>query len=223
MTQPILALFDLDHTLLPIDSDYMWGKYLVEIGAVPAAQFEQDNQRLMDSYNAGTLEAHESLPILLAPLAAHPKAQLDQWHQQYMQTYILPNITSAAQALVAKHAQQGHLTAIVTATNSFVTQPVAQALKVPHLVATEPELINEKFTGNWIGTPCFKEGKVTKVKQWLATLNLQLSDFEETWFYSDSSNDIPLLEAVTHPVACNPSNSLEQTALARGWRIIRLW
>ncbi len=227
--KPTLALFDLDHTLLPLDSDYAWGQFLVKVGAVDAASFAADNQRLMDSYNAGTLTAAESLPILLAPLAAHPRAQLDAWHTQFMNEVITPALLPAARALLARHTNQVHTVLIVTATNRFVTAPIAAALGVAgtHLIATEPETsngqLNGVFTGRWVGTPSFKEGKITRVNEWLAQQGQQLSDFEESWFYSDSSNDVPLLEAVSHPVACNPSAGLETTAIERGWRIIKLW
>ena len=226
MTQPAqqsLALFDLDHTLLPLDSDYEWGQFLVSVGAVDAATFAADNQRLMDSYNAGTLTAAESLPILLAPLAAHPKAQLEAWHAQFMARHILPAIKPAAQALLAHHVNRGDLIAIVTATNRFVTAPIAAAFGVSHLLATEPEAVDGKFTGGWVDEACFKAGKITHVRDWLAVQGKTLADFEESWFYSDSANDLPLMTQVTHPVACNPSSSLEAVAIAKGWRIVRLW
>jgi HAD superfamily hydrolase (TIGR01490 family) len=227
--KPSLALFDLDHTLLPLDSDYAWGQFLVKVGAVDAASFAADNQRLMDSYNAGTLTAAESLPILLAPLAAHPRAQLDTWHAQFMAEVITPALLPAARAILSRHTNQGHTVLIVTATNRFVTAPIAAALGVPdtHLIATEPEtmtgLWDSPFTGRWVGTPSFKAGKISRVNDWLAARGQTLANFEESWFYSDSSNDLPLLEVVSHPVACNPSAGLEATAIARGWRIIRLW
>ncbi len=223
--KPTLALFDLDHTLLPLDSDYAWGQFLVKVGAVDAASFAADNQRLMDSYNAGTLTAAESLPILLAPLAAHPRAQLDAWHAQFMYEVISPALLPAARALLARHVNQGHTVLIVTATNRFVTAPIAAALGVPntHLIATEAEAVNGQFTGRWLGTPSFKAGKITRVNDWLAQRSWALSDFEESWFYSDSVNDIPLMSVVTHPVACNPSKTLEDHAIAQGWRIVRLW
>jgi HAD superfamily hydrolase (TIGR01490 family) len=227
--KPSLALFDLDHTLLPLDSDYAWGQFLVKVGAVDAASFAADNQRLMDSYNAGTLTAAESLPILLAPLAAHPRAQLDAWHAQFMAEVIAPALLPAARAILSRHTNQGHTVLIVTATNRFVTAPIAAALGVPdtHLIATEPEtmtgLWDSPFTGRWVGTPSFKAGKISRVNDWLAARGQTLANFEESWFYSDSSNDLPLLEVVSHPVACNPSAGLEATAIDRGWRIIRLW
>lgn len=223
--KPTLALFDLDHTLLPLDSDYSWGKFLVHVGAVQASRFAADNQRLMDAYNAGTLNAQDSLPILLAPLAAHSKAQLDAWHTQFMAQIIAPFITAPAKALLAKHANRGDTVVIVTATNRFVAAPIAQAFGVPdsHLIATEPEFTDGRYTGRWLGTPSFKEGKVIRVKQWLAQRGLALSDYETSWFYSDSANDIPLMSVVTHPVACNPSPALEAHSLAQGWRIQKLW
>jgi HAD superfamily phosphoserine phosphatase-like hydrolase len=165
--KPSLALFDLDHTLIPLDSDYTWGQFLVQIGAVDTARFEADNQRLMDSYNAGTLTAEQSLPILLAPLAAHPKAQLDAWHAQFMAQTISPVITPQAKALLARHVNQGHTVLIVTATNRFVTAPIAAALGVPdsHLIATEAEFKHGAYTGRWLGTPSFKAGKISRVLQ----------------------------------------------------------
>ena len=220
-----LALFDLDHTLIPLDSDYAWGQFLVEVGAVDPVSFEADNQRLMDSYNAGTLTAAESLPILLAPLAAHSKAKLDAWHAQFMAQVIAPALTPQASAVLGQHVNQGHTVVIVTATNRFVTAPIARALGVPdsHLIATEPEFVNGAYTGSWLGTPSFKEGKIVRVNEWLAQRGLTLNDFKNTWFYSDSANDLPLMKVVTHPVACNPSTALEAYAIAHGWRINRLW
>ncbi len=226
---PVLALFDLDHTLLPLDSDYAWGQFLVKVGAVDAVQFAHENQRLMDSYNAGTLTPETSLPILLAPLAAHSRQQLSLWHAQFMREIIEPALLPAARAVLAHHTLQGHTTLIVTATNRFVTEPIAQAFGIDsaHLIATEPETegnqANAAFTGRWVGTPSFKAGKVTRVNEWLAARQLSLSDFSETWFYSDSINDVPLMEAVSHPVACNPSTALEAYALEKNWRIQRLW
>jgi HAD superfamily hydrolase (TIGR01490 family) len=241
---PVLALFDLDHTLLPLDSDFSWGQFLVKVGAVDADSFALKNQVLMDSYNAGTLTAATSLPILLAPLAAHSRAQLAAWHAQFMQTVIEPAILPAARAVLAHHARQGHTIAIVTATNRFVTQPIAAALGVDaqHLIAVELELFDGSqygdktaqeaqgaqgsdipFTGRWLGTPSFKEGKITRVNEWLAARGMALTDFAQTWFYSDSMNDVPLMSVLTHPVACNPSAALEAHALAKGWPIQRLW
>jgi HAD superfamily hydrolase (TIGR01490 family) len=228
-SQSVLALFDLDHTLLPLDSDYSWGQFLVTVGAVDALQFAAENQRLMDSYNAGTLSAETSLPILLAPLAAHSRQQLKTWHAQFMTEIIEPALLPAARAVLAHHTQQGHTILIVTATNRFVTEPIAQALGVnpSHLIATEPETegnqVDARFTGAWVGTPSFKSGKVTRVNQWLSARGLTLNDFSETWFYSDSINDVPLMEAVSHPVACNPSKALAAHAIANNWRIQRLW
>jgi HAD superfamily hydrolase (TIGR01490 family) len=221
--KPVLALFDLDHTLLPLDSDYAWGQFLVSVGAVDASSFAADNQRLMDQYNAGTLTASASLPILLAPLAAHPRSQLDAWQAQFMSKIIEPAITAQAKALLARHNHQGHQIAIVTATNRYVTAPIAAAFGVAHLIATEPEMAGDQFTGRWIGTPSFKAGKISRVNEWLASRGQSMTDFAETWFYSDSANDLPLLKVVSHPVACNPSPSLEAHAIEQGWRIQKLW
>ncbi len=225
----VLALFDLDHTLLPLDSDYAWGQFLITVGAVNAVQFAAENQRLMDSYNAGTLTAEIALPILLAPLAAYSRHTLANWHTQFMRNIIEPALLPAAKALLSHHKQQGHTIVIVTATNRFVTQPIAAALGVDayHLIATEPETVenhpDKPYTGGWVGTPSFKEGKVIRVNQWLAIQGLSLNSFSETWFYSDSINDIPLMAAVSHPVACNPSPALKAHALQQNWRIQNLW
>lgn len=225
----VLALFDLDHTLLPLDSDYAWGQFLVKIGAVDSVQFTIDNQRLMDQYNAGTLTAEMALPILLAPLAAHSRETLTYWQAQFIQDIIKPAILPEAQALLAHHKHQGHTLVIVTATNRFVTEPIAKLFGIDsyHLIATEPETVENKpnnpYTGRWVGTPSFKEGKIIRVNEWLATHSLSLQDFSQTWFYSDSINDIPLMNTVTHPVACNPSEALKNYAIEKNWRIQTLW
>jgi HAD superfamily hydrolase (TIGR01490 family) len=217
-----LVLFDLDNTLLDGDSDYEWAQFLIEQGVLERASYEQRNQDFFDQYKAGTLDIHEFLDFQLAPLAQYTRAQLDAWHAQFMELKILPIITGAARRLVARHRQQGHLCAVVTATNSFVTAPIAREFGVAHLVATEPEEIGGRFTGKVSGTPCFREGKIVRVEQWLAAQGNRWDDFSGSRFYSDSHNDLPLLERVTHPIAVRPDPSLKQTALARGWDVISL-
>jgi len=217
-----LVLFDLDNTLLDGDSDYEWAQFLIEQGVLERASYEHRNQAFFDQYKAGQLDIHAFLDFQLAPLALYPRAQLDAWHAGFMALKILPIISAAARRLVARHLQPGHLCAIVTATNSFVTAPIAREFGVAHLIATEPEETAGQFTGRVSGTPCFREGKVTRVEQWLAAQGKRWSEFSESRFYSDSHNDLPLLERVSRPIAVRPDASLEQTARARGWEIIAL-
>ena len=217
-----LVLFDLDNTLLDGDSDYEWAQFLIEQGVLERKSYERRNQEFFDQYKAGRLDIHAFLDFQLAPLARHPRAQLDAWHAHFMQLKILPIISPASRRLVAGHLQDAHLCAIVTATNSFITAPIAREFGVAHLVATEPEEVGGKFTGKVSGTPCFREGKITRVEEWLRAQGKHWSDFSESRFYSDSHNDLPLLERVTHPIAVHPDHPLKQTALARGWDVITL-
>ena len=219
-----LALFDLDHTLLPLDSDHQWAQYLARTGRAgdPAVALAR-NEDLMNRYNAGALTAEQAAEFMLGLLAAHPPHLLAAWHEDYMQRVIRPVITEQALSLVQKHLEAGDLCAIVTATNSFVTAPIARAFGVPTLIATEPEYLSGRYTGKIDGTPSFKEGKVLRVKAWLATLNRKLEDFSESYFYSDSINDLPLLEVVTHPIVTNPSPSLLNVAKERNWPVLNMF
>ena len=217
-----LVLFDLDNTLLEGDSDYEWAQFLIDRGVLERASYEQRNQDFFDQYKAGRLDIYAFLDFQLAPLARYPREQLDAWHAQFMAQKILPLISEAARRLVRRSVHDGHLCAIVTATNSFVTAPIAREFGVAHLVATEPEQLGGRFTGRVSGTPCFREGKVTRVDEWLAALGRRWEEFSDSRFYSDSHNDLPLLERVTHPVAVRPDHPLKQAALARGWEIISL-
>lgn len=219
-----LALFDLDHTLLPLDSDYQWADFLARSGrAGDPAEALRRNDELMDRYNAGNLTADETYEFMLGLLTRADINELNQWHAAYMDAVIAPAITPVALELVNKHIEQGDLCAIVTATNEFVTTPIAKAFNIDHLVATVPEIINNRYTGKVQGTPCYQEGKITRVQQWLQGQGLKLDDFAETWFYSDSINDVPLMEHVTHPVATNPSPALRAVALERGWPVLDLF
>jgi HAD superfamily hydrolase (TIGR01490 family) len=224
MTSQRLALFDLDHTLLPLDSDHQWAQYLARTGRAgdPAVALAR-NEDLMNRYNAGALTAEQAAEFMLGLLAAHPPHLLAAWHEDYMQRVIRPVITEQALTLVQKHLEAGDLCAIVTATNSFVTAPIARAFGVPTLIATEPEYLSGRYTGKIDGTPSFKEGKVLRVKAWLATLNRKLEDFSESYFYSDSVNDLPLLEVVTHPIVTNPSPSLLNVAKERNWPVLNMF
>jgi HAD superfamily hydrolase (TIGR01490 family) len=219
-----LALFDLDHTLLPLDSDHQWAQYLARTGRAgdPAVALAR-NEDLMNRYNAGALTAEQAAEFMLGLLAAHPPHLLAAWHEDYMQRVIRPVITEQALTLVQKHLEAGDLCAIVTATNSFVTAPIARAFGVPTLIATEPEYLSGRYTGKIDGTPSFKEGKVLRVNAWLATLNRKLEDFSESYFYSDSINDLPLLEVVTHPIVTNPSPSLLNVAKERNWPVLNMF
>lgn len=219
-----LALFDLDHTLLPIDSDYEWGQFLCRIGAVDADAFKRRNDDFFAQYQAGTLDPVEYLEFSLGTLAGFPRAKLDQMHAQFMREVIAPAIKPAARALLQQHLDQGDLVAIVTATNHFVTAPIAEALGVSHLIAAMPETTADgNITGKLLGTPTQGEGKVVHTKAWLAKLGKRLEDFETVHFYSDSHNDIPLMSVVTHPVATNPNAALTSHAAAQGWPTIKLF
>jgi HAD superfamily hydrolase (TIGR01490 family) len=218
-----LVLFDLDNTLLAGDSDYEWAQFLIGEGVLDRAFYESENDRFYAEYKAGTLDILEFLDFQLAPLARYPRARLDAWHARFMTEKIRPLITGKARALVQRSLEGGALVAIVTATNSFVTAPIARELGVPHLVATEPERDeNGSYTGKVAGTPCFQAGKIERVEAWLSTRGRALAHFAPSWFYSDSRNDIPLLERVSHPVAVDPDPALAATARERGWPILSL-
>ncbi len=219
-----LALFDLDHTLLPIDSDYSWADFLARTGrAGDPQEAVRRNEELMEKYTAGRLTAQEGAEFMLGLLARHDPADLAAWHEEFMRVVIRPAIRPEALTLVREHLRAGDLCAIVTATNSFVTAPIARAFGVQHLLATEPAFEAGRYTGKIAGIACFQEGKVTRVRQWLDALGLALDAFEQSYFYSDSVNDVPLLESVTHPVATNPGAGLRSIALSRGWRILDLF
>jgi HAD superfamily hydrolase (TIGR01490 family) len=217
-----LALFDLDNTLLIGDSDYEWGQFLVDRGILDRATYEAQNRAYYEQYVAGTLDIHEYLGFALRPLAAHGPQELARWHADFMASRILPMVSPEARALVRRHLEGGDLCAIITATNSFVTAPIAREFGVSHLIATEPEAREGRFTGRVAGTPCFREGKVRRLDEWLAARNSRLADFAQSVFYSDSHNDLPLLERVTRPVAVDPDAQLAAEARRRGWEVISL-
>lgn len=214
-----LAIFDLDNTLLGGDSDYLWGNYLVEKGLVDGAYYERENQRFYDEYRSGRLDIYEFLDFSLRPLAETPIAQLRALREQFMREKIEPIILPAARKLLDHHRQRGHLLLIITATNQFVTAPIAAALGVEHLLATDPEMIDGRYTGRVAGVPTFREGKVQRLTEWLQRHGHHLAD---AWFYSDSHNDLPLLELVTNPVAVDPDETLRVHAEAKGWPVISL-
>jgi HAD superfamily hydrolase (TIGR01490 family) len=217
-----LALFDLDNTLLSGDSDFEWAQFLIGKGVVDREVQEAKNLEFYEQYKAGTLDIQAFLAFQLAPLTRHPRTELDAWHREYMERHIRPLIGDAARALVRGHREAGDLCALVTATNSFVTGPIAREFGVPHLIATVPEWEDGRFTGRARGTPSFREGKILRTEAWLESLGLWWGSFERSLFYSDSLNDLPLLSTVDTPVAVDPDDTLRAHATEMGWRIITL-
>ena len=217
-----LALFDLDNTLLSGDSDYEWAQFLIERGELERSHYEARNDHFFRQYKEGRLDIHEFLEFQLAPLARHPRAQLEEWHREFMRAKVQPMIRAKGRELVRRHLADRHLCAIVTSTNSFITAPIARELGVENLLATELEVRDGRFTGKPTGTPSFRQGKVTRLAEWLGAGGRTLASFATSWFYSDSHNDLPLLERVTDPVAVDPDEVLRGEALARGWRVISL-
>ena len=218
-----LTLFDLDNTLLSGDSDFEWGLFLASQGVHDREAYEARNLAFYEAYKAGTLDIGEFLQFQLGPLGRHSREELDRWHRQFMKSHILPLISDAARTLVRQEQERSDLVAIVTATNRFVTAPIAAEFGISHLVATEPEVGDDgQFTGSVQGIPCFREGKIACVNAWLASLGRRWSDFDTTVFYSDSLNDLPLLTHVTHPVAVNPDPTLRAHAHVAHWPILEL-
>ncbi len=217
-----LALFDLDNTLLTSDSDFEWAQFLIEQRVLDREVYEARNLEFYEQYKAGTLDIHKFLDFQLKPLSRHSRIQLDVWHNEFMAKIILPLIAPGAHELINKHMLEGDLCIIITATNRFVTAPIAKALGVNNLIATEPEQKNGEFTGQVSGTPCFREGKITRLENWLDKHNLTWLSFLESWFYSDSLNDMPLLNKVTRPVAVDPDTTLKSYAEKKSWPIISL-
>lgn len=219
-----LALFDLDHTLLPLDSDYQWADFLARTGrAGDPAQAQARNEALMEQYNAGQLTAEQSAEFMLGLLTRASLPELARWHEEFMAEVIRPAIRDNAIDLVQQHMARGDLCAIVTATNDFVTAPIARAFGIPHLIATIAEMERGRYTGRIEGVPSFQAGKIVRVDEWLTGMGLERNAFEKVYFYSDSPNDLPLLEVVSHPIATNPSPALREIALQRGWKVLDLF
>ncbi len=214
-----LAIFDLDNTLLNGDSDYLWGQFLAQQGHVDADFYEKENQRFYNEYVAGSLDIYEFLEFSLAPLSQMSMSQLKQLHNQFMNECIRPIITNKSRSLIQHHADLNHTLLIITATNLFITAPIAEELGIQNILATEPEIINDQYTGKVSGIPCFREGKVDRLKVWLNKTGDNLAD---SYFYSDSHNDLPLLEMVKKPVAVDPDETLQNHAELKGWDIISL-
>ena len=219
-----LALFDLDNTLLAGDSDFEWAQFLISKGVVDREIQEAKNIEFYEHYKAGTLDIYEFLNFQLAPLARHSREELDAWHAEYMERHIRPIMAVKARTLVLEHLAAGDLCAIVTATNSFVTSPIAREFGIQHLIGTIPavDVQNGRFSGQPTGTPSFQGGKIVRVENWLQELGLWWGSFENSYFYSDSHNDLPLMQKVKIPVAVDPDDKLCAHASEMGWKIISL-
>jgi HAD superfamily hydrolase (TIGR01490 family) len=214
-----LAIFDLDNTLLNGDSDYLWGQFLAQQGHVDGAFYEKENQRFYEEYSAGTLDIFEFLEFSLAPLSQIKMSELRQLHNRFMNECIRPIISKKSRALIKEHVSKKDTLLIITATNLFITGPIAEELEIQNIIATEPEIINNRYSGKVLGTPCFREGKVERLTEWLKQTGSNLAD---SCFYSDSHNDLPLLELVKKPVAVDPDDTLRSHAEMKGWDIISL-
>ncbi|MFK7701574.1 HAD family hydrolase [Pseudomonas caspiana] len=214
-----LALFDLDNTLLGGDSDHAWGDYLCERGILDTATYKTRNDEFYQDYLAGTLNLTDYLNFSLEILGSTEMAQLDAWHRDFMRDCIEPIILPKALELIAKHREAGDTLVVITATNRFVTGPIVERLGIETLLATECEMVDGRYTGRTTDVPCFREGKVTRLNRWLEENQLSL---EDSYFYSDSLNDLPLLEKVANPVAVDPDPKLRAEAESRGWPVITL-
>ena len=214
-----LAIFDLDNTLIADDSDYLWGQFLVDQGIVDKSHYEDANAKFYEDYKQGTLDIVEFLRFSLQPLADNDPSQLYQWRAQFIEQAIKPLLLEPAQQLIAKHKDRGDTLLVITATNRFVTEPIVRLYGIENLLATTPEFIDGRYTGGFNGIPCFQEGKVKLLEAWLKGSTETMQD---SWFYSDSHNDLPLLKLVDHPVAVNPDEKLTEFAEDANWPIISL-
>ena len=217
-----LALFDLDNTLLSGDSDFAWAQFLIEEGVLDRELFEAKNLVFYEQYKAGTLDIHEFLDFQLKPLSRHAHKVLNGWHGEFMRRKVRDMMGNAARELVARHRAANDVCVIITATNSFVTAPIAREFGVEYLIATEPEQKDGEFTGRVAGVPCFREGKVIRLESWMARHGWNWDSFAESCFYSDSLNDLPLLRKVKNPVAVDPDSTLRAHAEQHGWRVMTL-
>lgn len=214
-----VAIFDLDNTLITSDSDFLWGEFLVEHNIVDPLEYEQKNRQFYEDYQQGRLDIESYLRFSLKPLARYPLPQLHQWRAEFIQQIIEPLVAPGTPALLDEHRQRGDTLLIISATNLFITEPIAELLEVPHILSTVPEIRQGRYTGDFIGTPTYQHGKVTVLQQWLEQ---QQMDLNGSSFYSDSHNDLPLLELVDHPVAVNPDDILQKHAQLQQWPIIDL-
>jgi HAD superfamily hydrolase (TIGR01490 family) len=214
-----LAIFDLDHTLITGDSDYLWGEYMVENNIVDEQEFRSRNQIYYQDYQRGTLDNEQYLEFALKPLTQYSIEELYAWRADYVEKWIKPIVAPGARELLDNHRNQNHELLIISATHLFVTAPIAQLLGVPTVLSTEPEIIDNRYTGRYLGTPTYQEGKVTALHEWLAK---SVQRMDGSYFYSDSINDLALLEKVDHPITVHPDEQLEAIAEERGWPIINL-
>ncbi len=217
-----LALFDLDNTILAGDSDYNWSRFLIQEGYLDGAIHAEKNEKFYADYKDGTLDIFAFVEFQFKPLARNPKSVLNQLLKKYVEEVIKPMITDKARALVKGHQEAGDLIIVITATNSFITKPIAALFGIENLIGTDPEEKEGEFTGKVSGLPSFKKGKVTRLEAWLKSKDLSLASFEKSYFYSDSHNDLPLMEKVTHPVAVDSDDILSEYATSKGWPQISL-
>ena len=217
-----LALFDLDNTILAGDSDYNWSRFLIQEGYLDGAIHAEKNEKFYADYKAGTFDIYAFVEFQFKPLARNPRTVLNQLLKKYVEEVIKPMITEKARALVKRHQDEGDLIIVITATNSFITKPIAELFGIENLIGTDPEEKEGEFTGKVSGLPSFKEGKVTRLEAWLKGKNLSLASFENSYFYSDSHNDLPLMQKVTHPVAVDSDDVLSEYAKSKGWPQISL-
>ena len=217
-----LALFDLDNTILAGDSDYNWSRFLIQEGYLDGAIHAEKNEKFYADYKAGTLDIYAFVEFQFKPLARNPRAVLNQLLKKYVEEVIKPMITEKARVLVKRHQEEGDLIIVITATNSFITKPIAELFGIENLIGTDPEEKEGEFTGKVSGLPSFKEGKVTRLEAWLKNKKLSLASFEKSYFYSDSHNDLPLMQKVTHPVAVDSDDVLSEYAQSKGWPQISL-
>jgi len=214
-----LALFDLDNTLLSGDSDFLWGEFLSEQGIVDAKVYARENQRFYEEYKSGTLDIHEFQAFSQQPLVQNDLKKMQALRTIFLSEKIQPIMSPASFKLIKKHQDQDDTLVVITATNSFITRPIAQSFGIEHLIATEPEMIDGKYTGKVAGTPCFQEGKVTRLNHWMKQ---HQHDLQDSWFYSDSYNDLPLLLEVKNPVAVDADEKLLKHAKKNNWQIMSL-
>ncbi|WP_041524234.1 histidinol-phosphatase [Gilvimarinus agarilyticus] len=214
-----LAIFDLDHTLIHGDSDHSWGEFLLTHKLVDEQAYRQQNDQFFQDYQNACLDIDAYLRFAMAPLTQYSPEELSQWHARFMRECIEPIMLPKAQQLLAEHRARGDYLLIITATNGFITRPIAEHLGVDEILATDPEVQDGRYTGNYVGTPCFGAGKVTNLERWLERHPYPL---DESYFYSDSINDLPLLEQVGHPVAVNPDERLSAIAAERSWPVMDL-
>jgi len=214
-----LAIFDLDNTLIAGDSDYLWGQFLVEKGIVDREYYQRENKRFYQEYETGDLDIFEFLQFSFKPLSENSMTDLYSWREEFVKEKIHQLMLPKAKELIKQHRSKGHTLLIITATNHFVTKPIADILGIDNLLATDPEIIDNRYTGKVSGVPCFQEGKVTRLQSWLAENNINMS---ESWFYSDSHNDLPLLKIVKNPIVVDADKTLAQVALENGWPCISL-